>query len=63
MHPLNFQSMPAQLQRPWPRVMPVLRAALLILMFVGGFAMVFVADLADRVESHGLQVLAGMGLL
>ena len=43
--------------------MPVLRAALLILMFVGGFAMVFVADLADRVESHGLQVLAGMGLL
>ncbi|HET7109137.1 MAG TPA: O-antigen ligase family protein [Candidatus Acidoferrum sp.] len=34
-----------------------------MLLFAGGFAMVFVADLADRVESHGLQVLSGMGLV
>ena len=63
MHPLNFDSMYVQLQRPWPRWMALLRGALLVLLFVGGFAMVFVADLADRVESHGLQVLSGMGLV
>lgn len=63
MYPLNFDSMYGQLQRPWPRWMSLLRGAFLVLLFVGGFAMVFVADLADRVESHGLQVLSGMGLV
>jgi len=61
MHPLNFDFMYMHLQRPWSRLMPMLRAALLVLLFVGGFAMVFVADLADRIESHGMQVLSGMG--
>jgi O-antigen ligase len=62
-YPLKLESMHVQLQRPWPRVIPLLRAALLILLFVGGFAMVFVAGLADRVENHGLQVLSGIGPL
>ncbi len=61
MHPLNFDSMQMQLQRPWPRLMPLLRGAFLVALFAGGFAMVFVADLADRVESHGMQVLSGIG--
>ena len=63
MHPLNFEPMYLQLQRPWLRVMPLLGAALLVPLFVGGFAMVFVADFADRIESHGLQVLSGIGPL
>jgi O-antigen ligase len=49
------------IQRPWHRVMPLLRAALLLLLFLGGFAMVFVADFADRVERQGLQILSGLG--
>jgi O-antigen ligase len=49
------------IQRPWHRLAPLLRAALLVLLFVGGFAMVFVADFADRVESQGLQILSGIG--
>lgn len=63
MHPVNLDSIYMQLQRPWPRWMTVLRGTLLVLLFAGGFAMVFVADLVDRVESHGLQVLSGMGLV
>jgi O-antigen ligase len=63
MHPLSFDSMYAQLQRPWLRWMSLLRGAFLVLLFVGGFAMVFLADLVDRIESHGLQVLSGMGLV
>jgi len=58
---MNFESMYMQLQRPWPRSMPLLRGAFLVLLFVGGFAMVFVADLADRIESHGMQALSGLG--
>lgn len=61
MHPLNFESIYTQLERPWPRLMPLLRGAFLVLLFIGGFAMVFVADLADRIESHGMQVLSGLG--
>lgn len=63
MHPVNLDSIYMQLLRPWPRWMTVLRGTLLVLLFAGGFAMVFVADLVDRVESHGLQVLSGMGLV
>ena len=58
---MNFDSMHLQLQRPWPRWIALLRGAFLVLLFAGGFAMVFVADLADRIESHGLQVLSGLG--
>jgi len=55
--------MHTQVQRPWPRVIPLLRGVLFLLLFIGGFAMVFVADFADKVESQGLQILAGMGLV
>jgi len=41
--------------------MPLLRGAFLVALFAGGFAMVFVADLADRIESHGMQALSGIG--
>jgi O-antigen ligase len=63
MHPMNFNSMHLQLQRPWLRLSPLLRGALLALLFAGGFAMVFVADFADRIESHGMHVLAGIGFV
>jgi O-antigen ligase len=63
MYPLSFDPIHTQVQRPWPRVMPLLRGALFVLLFIGGFAMVFVADFADKVENQGLQILAGMGLV
>src|SRR6266702_7092172 len=59
----DFDPMNTQIQRPWPRVMPILRGALFVLLFIGGFAMVFVADFADKVESQGLQILSGLGLV
>jgi O-antigen ligase len=63
MHSLNFEHMDLPIQRPWLRVTPLVRAALLALLFAGGFAMAFVADFADRIESHGLQILSGIGPL
>jgi len=63
MYSLNFERMDLPIQRPWLRVTPLVRAALLVLLFVGGFAMAFVADFADRIESHGLQILSGIGPL
>jgi len=63
MHSLNFERMDLPIQRPWLRVTPLVRAALLALLFAGGFAMAFVADFADRIESHGLQILSGIGPL
>lgn len=50
-------------QRTYLHRGPFLKATLIGLLFLSGFAMVFVADIADKIENHGLQVLAGMGPL
>ena len=63
MYSLRTEFVNSYLQRTFPQMTPILRVALIGLLFLGGFSMVFVADLADTIESHGLHVLAGMGPL
>jgi len=41
--------------------MPMLRAALLVLLFVGGFGDGIRRGSCGQIESHGMQVLSGMG--
>jgi len=53
--------MNSQLYRSLSWATPVLRASALVLLFLGGFLVVLVADLAERIENHGLQFLGGVG--
>ena len=61
MYSLSPERMNSQLYRSLSWATPVLRASALVLLFLGGFLVVLVADLAERIESHGLQFLGGVG--
>src|SRR5260370_29326299 len=61
MYSVSFERMNSQLHRSLSWTNPLLRASALVFLFVGGFLVVFLADLAERIESHGLQFLGGVG--
>jgi O-antigen ligase len=61
MYSVSFERMSSQLHRSLSWTTPLLRASALVFLFVGGFLVVFLADLAERIESHGLQFLGGVG--